>query len=196
MATSEAVPAEGILVLEAIDDQLRLGCDCEGLKKFMLAVDRVDRPANPLSWPSVSISSECGCDIWCAMQFLTREASMNCSIDIHPDINHNAWNSAKGALKKVGCWSFILLMLASKNMRHGPWAQGMRLLQCDQALTDFLELENFEDGVLFKDMYPKILKDYGMEDRISEPGMEEWVWQQLADAHPWKVSHFPAQLCW
>lgn len=172
--------------LLAIDDQLRVGCKCSGLSRFLRPVEGT-WPENPLSWPILTISADSGPDIWSAAQFLTRDPSCAANIVLHCDINHAAWNCAKAALKTSGLWAFSLMMLACINMRHGPFAQAMRTQQCDQALEEFLAMERPWDGPLFQEMFPKICHDLNMDSTMSEPGAEEWVWSQLAAAHPWKV---------
>ena len=95
-----------------------------------------------------------------------------------PDPSHRVWNDMRLAIAATGLWSHVLLDALVYRLPHGPWETSSGLEQTKAGLQLFLQGSSTSDP-LFQNLLPKLLRDWGWEDRLGEEGLEEKVLEQL-----------------
>ena len=169
--------------LISLDNQIRMGTSCGGLEHFQVPEDPQQRPP-PLQWPLLQIASDRGLDGMAALSYIKKELNINCC-DV-PDPSHDVSNDVCLAIQRAGLWPHEVLMQATWNTPHGPWAEDTRYRQVVEAMRDLHDFEGPASQPLWQAFAPKILHDLGMDSHIGDDGIQEQLWEICFDASPWQ----------
>ena len=150
-----------------------------------LAIEDRRKPA--VSWPLASFSPDCGPDLRCLKNFVTRHKDINANIDWAPGFNHAVWNSAKQALHKARLWNHILTILLYYWTRHGPFRQAIRLTEMKEAANAYFQFSSPHQCPLFMWLLPQILQSWGKTEWLSQEGVEDRVFALVRDGRDWEV---------
>ena len=104
-----------------VDNQIRQSLGLRGFADFI--------PAKDVHWKKkrhLNIAIDKGFDGLCAGNWLLH---MGVPLTLWMDVSHGATNDITATMKALGLWSFLLLMLVTLNMEHGPWDCDTRYAQ-------------------------------------------------------------------
>ena len=117
-------------------------------------------PADPASWPSLTISIDQGTDGFCAINFL--QSHLHCNIFPIHDASHRVWNDAQLALQDCKLWSLMLAFNIACNCDHGPWSDARFYSEAVESTETYLAMTSAGQCPLFQMLLPKILADKGL----------------------------------
>jgi hypothetical protein len=157
----------------AVDNALRVGTG-RGLATFRRPADE---SLSPFEWPRLSLAPDQGTDGLAALSFLMYDQSIN--IDITPDTSHGMWRDVQLSIKRTGHWSFLLLMVASFNIVHGPFEEDRFYNVVKEAVLEYFTVADPATCPIFQHYLPYILQDRGEEERLTEEGVEAALWEDL-----------------
>lgn len=89
-------------------------------------------------WPLLSYAGDQGSKEFSAVQCMKYKLKLN--LDEVPDAGHGVWNDCKKALRESGHWSHTCLMMLSWNVRHGPWAEDVRMQEVVGCFKNFFKV--------------------------------------------------------
>ena len=89
-------------------------------------------------WPLLSYAGDQGSKEFSAVQCMKYKLRLN--LDEVPDAGHGVWNDCKKALRQSGHWSHTCLMMLSWNVRHGPWAEDVRMQEVVGCFKNFFKV--------------------------------------------------------
>lgn len=167
-------------VLMEMDNQLRVS----SLGKVGLANFEVPEAASPFDWPSLSVARDGGSDLCCPLSFLQRHLGLN--VDETYDPSHAGWRSVIAALKAVGLWGHMTVMVTVFNVPHGAWGDDLRYRQAVAALEEKARHEGPHTDPLFQDLMSEMLADKSWSHRAGEALVAEELWEEVILDGPWR----------
>lgn len=147
---------------------------------LMLAEDIAQRDPDPLMWPRLSLASDQGPDVCCAVNYLLRARTAN--VDWYPDDSHGVKNDMKATLRESGLWRWSLLMMAAMNAPHSPFWENMRFQQIRESIREVLGTLDMTEDKLFMNLLPAFLRDRKDECGASVDGVESALWVDLKES--------------
>ena len=152
-----------------------------GLEHFQTPEDPQQRPP-PLQWPLLQIASDRGLDGMAALGYIKKVLNINCC-DV-PDPSHDVSNDVCLAIQRACLWPHEILMQATWDTPHGPWAEDTRCRQVVEAMHDLRDFEGPASQPLWQAFAPKVLHDLGMGSHIGDDVIQEQLWKICFDASP------------
>lgn len=148
----------------------------DGWKDFQVHADEAAR-CSPLERPLISACPDHGSDGVCALPWLLRKEHVN--VQVADDLSHGVQRDVVGVIKKSKLWTHELLMLLCWNTRHGPFMSKTRAEQVAQCMQDFFAFMEPGECDLFQSLLRPMLRDRGLEFKLSEPDIIASEWQRL-----------------
>ena len=142
-------------------------------------------PADPASWPSLTISIDQGTDGFCAINFL--QSHLHCNIFPIHDASHRVWNDAQLALQDCKLWSLMLAFNIACNCDHGPWSDARFYSEAVESTETYLAMTSAGQCPLFQMLLPKILADKGLSSECVDEELEQGVFSSLTEAFAHKI---------
>ena len=149
------------------------------LDHFQVPEALPDRP-DPGQWPFLVINADRGSDGFAAQYFL-RYAG-RCAIFFVGDASHKAWNACSNALKKTGHWSTVLLASAMMNVDHAPYHNAKFFQAGKEMIHLYVKMTSPQECPIYLFLRDRIVKELGLENSISDPKLDSFIWDQLAEA--------------
>jgi hypothetical protein len=162
------------------------------LRYYFLDPDPLKRPSDPLSWPRLDGAGDRGGDNMCAVGILIRRFHAN--FVYWPDESHDMKNDLKGVLKATHRYKWAICMISGLNCFHSPYWEHVRFNQVKDAIAEALSSLNEKEDFIFQDLFPRILRDRGEEDRMCEPDIERTVYNEMPVASAFWVVNERASL--
>ena len=106
--------------------------------------------------------------------------------DYFPDGPHGGQRAVIDGLRKSGMYPFILAMLVTRNIPHGPWSEDIRFNQMQQSMTEHFEFTLSAECPLFQSLARSMLNDTGDLHLAGEEDTEDNLWNELAHVGPYK----------
>ena len=164
-------------------DKLLQVCTSQGWKQFALPADPVLR-GPPSLWPTCSVAIDQGSDGWGALHYLSYKQGV-CVLALK-DMNHRLWNDMWLSLQDAGLKPLIVMMMVVINSDHGPWQDAKWMEEAREAAWLYSKQASTECP-MFQGYFEGMVSDMQLECRLGEAGLEEEVFNTLADAVSTKV---------
>lgn len=163
--------------LLSLDRQLR-GLSLQGLAQFQ---HQPDRPWH--SWPILTVAwDQDSCNVASA-HFMLYKAGL-CA-DIVWDPAHGAWNSVKMMATESGQMGFLLALLCTWNLPHGPWADDARSSQILELLQELSSGPLEHIPPLLAARLGEIADELGTGEQLSGDSLPE-VWESFRKDSPFR----------
>ena len=147
---------------------------------------------SPYDWPWLGIALDRGPDSWAAKQFLKYHLQAN--VEEFPDQSHDCWNDVRNALRGVGLWNHVLLMVLALSLSHAPFQDGKWHAVLCEAFAEYYRIASSTDSI-FLQFLPKILADWDESHRHAEPNIAQDVWDRLPNQWCWSKRGSRVGLC-
>jgi hypothetical protein len=118
-----------------------------------------------------------------SIAFLQRVMPAN--IDVTWDVSHAVWKDVKGSIKGTGDWAFMLMLMASWQMKHGPYQQDQRLHQIRQCLAEYAKMVTPDTCEWFRECMPLIAKDRHEEHKLLDDRYPKQLWDDVVLGSHW-----------
>ena len=95
------------------------------LTRYFLPAEVSQRNSDPLSWPRLGVTMDCGPDNTCLIHTMLYKWHAN--VDLYLDDSHGFKNDMKGVYKQSGGWHWIRCMMPGFgfNVWLSPWWEAM-----------------------------------------------------------------------
>ena len=107
-----------------------------GLVQFQQPADPTQRES-PFTWKGLSGCADMESTGHSGSMASQRHSTLN--YDYFRNGSHGGQMAEIDALKKSGMYPFLLAMLVTRNIPHGPWAEDIRSVQIKQSMTEHFE---------------------------------------------------------
>lgn len=138
---------------------------------------------DPWTWRSLSVASDQGSDALCATNWLAYGPG-GANVDRVDDASHGVHNDLMAMIRPCGLAAHQLLMNLSRNAIYGPFDEGRRHIECRQAIEEWSKRCAWECPV-FRAALPGILDDKGESDRLTQPGIEQDIFDEFVNHRIW-----------
>ncbi len=126
----------------------------KGLKTFTYGRAEVEDPAKIPHMQVLTLVLDQGNDGWGACWFLA--LSLFTNILVINDVSHPLWNDVCGALRAVGIWSVVALLLVVLGFEHGPWKDAKWLQSCREVSRTLDHTMDWKKIPHFQELLPRV----------------------------------------
>eukprot|EP00971_Amphidinium_carterae_P343841 6483859-Amphidinium_carterae.1 len=182
--------------LRQVDNLLQVSCGWSGLVKVKLDVGVHPWTAENVEfWPKVALVTDQGPDM--VSGFYAAAYGQGCNVDALWDLSHGVHNDTINALKGVKSWQFVLLLLVTVNLPHGPQQdEAMRFAQLVESSQAMYTRHEPHNCPLFQSHAPNILKELGSKVELtSTESPELTLWRHLKEESKWPKLGGKTRLC-
>jgi len=161
--------------------QLQLAMKIEGLRYFAPKPGHMAW-AHWSRWPHLSVVADQGSDGMCALS-----AAMCCDglkLKVSPlwDPAHGAWRDTQCALRELKLFPWLLLLLITVNLPHGPDLTCMRFNQIKAAMAHCFSVHSSGTCLLFQTHARAIMEELGSDlPDMNGASKEESAWAWLRE---------------
>lgn len=167
--------------VQNLDNAIKHGLGKGGLSFFALPSDRSSSAAwnDWRSWPHLMLAIDQGSDGLSGGSWMRSE---DINVTLVTDWSHACQNDMKEALRSIGLFPFMMLMMIVFNMEGGPFKEESRFWQVKQAFEEVAKNFNEVTCDMFRELCPKILedmRDFGggiTLDRDEDAEKAVWAW--------------------
>lgn len=170
--------------LVALDAAITRSTSVPGLSHFLVPQGGGRPPF--ATWPQLAIVPDRGSDGVAALQYLLYNSDKRANIVHIPDPNRDCWNDVRSAAKDVGLATFIVAKTITLNYRHGPWQDSRFFIAGQEAVAEYIAVAS-PACPLFSHYLPHLAKEYELDHRLGEDGVEDLVWDRFRQARCWQA---------
>lgn len=165
-------------MLETVDHQLQVS----GVERGLAFYQQAEWPAQSwASWPLLHLTLDQESSNLTSVHWLS---SQNCNIEATWDGAHGAWNDIKRAASDTGRYAWLLSLLLTWNIPHGPWWEGSRSSQCREAVRAMCVKEWSEVSPLFEARAYEMLRERNDFGRLADEGVLQDMWSEFKASSP------------
>ena len=155
------------------------------MKAFVVEPEN-EAPADPYTWPLLSLSPDRGSTGVAAINWLQNRVNVN--VDTTYDLNHGSWDDEKQTLADMKETAWMLMMMVDFNVMQGPWDSQERYTETVVAMQKLFRDRRPEQVPLFMDLAHNIIDEQGLDP--TTPEALDRAWQLCGDAGPLRTRKY------
>ena len=181
-----------------VDTMLKYGTSFKGLVAFKRQPKQSQwSEAAWRSWPFLVLTPDQGSDGVAGINALLRKSELKLNVDAFWDPWHGVQNDIELGYKKEGLYPFVLLLMITHNLNHGPpKEEDLRYKQLCESRSYLYSKFTANTSVLFQTRARGIAAELdGLYEANPGQSREEALWEYLAGQAPFERKGHRAKLC-